>query len=118
MAKILQFKRATQAVATTSEANALLEDVEDDISAIVNDYSLTSANRRWLLENMLMNIDDKLEEYKRELDRAERKLESLAQSGEKEIEAAYNEYIACVTDMTHSVRNLTKKTLKTQKRQN
>ena len=56
---------------------------------------------------MLMDIDDKLESYKRELDQAERKLESLVKASEKEIEAAYGEYIARVTHLTRSVKNIT-----------
>jgi hypothetical protein len=115
MGKVLEFKRVTKGVEEAKLAHALLEDIDDDIGAIVNDYSLTPANRRWLLENMLMDIDDQLEGYKRELERAEMKLAALVETGAKEIEAAYNEYIACVTDMTHSVRTLTRKALKTQK---
>src|SRR5450759_723231 len=91
MAKILEFKRKLEV--KEAEVPPALEDMDDEISAIVNDYSLTPANRRWLLENMLMDINDKLEAYKLELERAERKLEALVLTGEKEIEAAYNEYI-------------------------
>ena len=108
MGKVLEFKKITRKIKELHQIQTLLEDVDDDISAIVNDYSLTPANRRWLLENMLMDIDDKLEQYKRELDQAERKLELLVKASEKEIEAAYNEYIARVTSLTVSVKNATK----------
>jgi len=111
MGKVLEFKKITQKIKELHQIQTLLEDVDDDISAIVNDYSLTPANRRWLLENMLMDIDDKLEEYKRELDLAERKLEALVKASEKEIETAYNEYIARVNSLTHSVKNITRKKL-------
>ena len=111
MGKVLEFKKITQKIKELHQIQALLEDVDDDISAIVNDFSLTPANRRWLLENMLMDIDEKLEEYKRELDQAERKLEALVRASEKEIEAAYQEYIARVTSLTNSVKSLTRKDL-------
>ena len=114
MGKVLEFKKLSQKIKELHQIQNLLEDVDDDISAIVNDYSLTPANRRWLLENMLMDIDDKLEEYKRELDLAERKLEALVKASEKEIEAAYNEYIARVTSLTNSVKSITKKNLQHQ----
>jgi hypothetical protein len=109
MGKVIEFKKVTQKIRELHQIQNLLEDVNDDISAIANDHSLTPANRRWLLENMLMDIDEKLEQYKRELDLAERKLEALVRSSEKEIEAAYHEYIARVTSLTESVKNLTRK---------
>lgn len=108
MGKVLEFRKITQKIKELHQIQALLEDVDDDISAIVNDYSLTPANRRWLLENMLMDIDDKLEQYKQELNQAERKLELLVRASEQEIEATYNEYIARVTNLTISVKNATK----------
>ena len=109
MGKILQFKQASKETRELQGIKVLIEDVDDDISAIVNDFSLTPANRRWLLENMLMDIDDKLEQYKHELDQAERKLEALVKASEKEIEAAYIEYISRVKNLTRSVENITKK---------
>jgi Mg2+ and Co2+ transporter CorA len=108
MGKVLEFRKITQKIKELHQIQALLEDVDDDISAIVNNYSLTPANRRWLLENMLMDIDDRLEQYKQDLNQAERKLELLVRASEKEIEAAYNEYIARVTSLTISVKNATK----------
>jgi t-SNARE complex subunit (syntaxin) len=115
MGKVLEFKKITQKIRELHQIQTLLEDVDDDISAIVNDYSLTPANRRWLLENMLMDIDDKLEQYKHELDQAERKLESLVRASEREIEAAYHEYIARLTNLTVSVKNATKSKMVQQK---
>jgi len=114
MGKVIEFKKISQKIKELHQIQTILEDVDDDISSIVNDHSLTPANRRWLLENMLMDIDEKLEGYKRELDLAERKLEALVKASEKEIEAAYQEYIARVTSLTHSVRNMTKKNLQRQ----
>ena len=108
MGKVLEFKKVARKIRELQQIQTLLEDVNDDISAIVNDYSLTPANRRWLLENMLMDIDDRLEQYKRELDLAERKLEALVKTSEQEIETAYKEYIARVTSLTQSVKSITK----------
>lgn len=108
MGKVIEFKKITRKIWELHQIQNLLEDVDDDISAIANDHSLTPANRRWLLENMLMDIDDKLEHYKRELDLAERKLEALVRASEQEIEAAYSEYIARVASLTESVKNVTK----------
>jgi septal ring factor EnvC (AmiA/AmiB activator) len=108
MGKILQFKKIAPAVQEMREIEALLAEVDDDISAIVNDFSLTPANRRWLLENMLMDIDDKLEHYKQQLHQAERRLALLVKASEQEIEAAYSEYIACVKQLTHSVNTVAK----------
>ena len=108
MAKILPFRR------TKKEANQKIESVIDkaymdhDISAILNDYSLTPANRHWILENMLMNIDDQLEEHKRELERAERKLEALVRSAEMEIIQAYSEFERSVRGITQEVKKLTR----------
>jgi dGTP triphosphohydrolase len=108
MGKILQFKKVAPAEKEMRDIETLIAEVDDDISAIVNDFSLTPANRRWLLENMLMDIDDKLEHYKQELHQAERKLAILVKASEKEIEAAYSQYIACVKQLTHSVNNVAK----------
>jgi hypothetical protein len=114
MGKVLEFTKIKQKDKELDQIRTFEDDANDEISAIVNDYSLTPANRRWLLENMLMNIDDKLEEYRRELELAERKLAALVKASEKEIEAAYNEYIARVTSLTDSVKNVTKQGLQRQ----
>jgi hypothetical protein len=108
VAKILEFKRVAQQTVKTSEMKFAPAEVEDDISAVVNDYSLTPANRRWILENMLMNIDERLEEYKKELEKAERKLDALVKAAEKEISAAYSEFHARVGGMTDAVKKLTR----------
>jgi phage-related protein len=108
MAKILEFRRvAKQEVQKMHEIHVDADDSADDISAVINDYSLTPANRRWILENMLMDIDDQLEAYKKELKKAERKLETLVKAAEKEIAAAYSEFNAHVGGMTHVVKKLT-----------
>ncbi|HBG05938.1 MAG: hypothetical protein A2075_03980 [Geobacteraceae bacterium GWC2_58_44] len=108
MAKILLFRRVKQAVAKRNNTEVQIPDIEDDISAIINDYSLTPARKHWILENMLMNMDDQLEEYKKELEKAERKLEALVKSAKKDIATAYSEFEADVRGMTHAVKNLTR----------
>ena len=106
MAKIIPFKKMQQAIKKRRDAEAHLQVLEDDISAILNDYSLTPANRRWKLENMLMNVDEQLEQYKKELERAERKLEAVVHSAEKEIADAYSEFDSEVRGMTRAVKRL------------
>jgi hypothetical protein len=107
MAKILPFRRKQEAKKQNEDLIDMLE-VDDDISAIMNDYSLTPANRRWILENMLMNIDDQLEQYKRELEKAERKLDALVRAAEREIVKAYSEFETHVAGITQEVRKLTR----------
>lgn len=108
MAKILEFKRVARKVETPDATKVKAGDVEDDISAVLNDFSLTPANRRWILENMLMDMDDQLVHYTRELEKAEKRLETLVKSAEKEIAAAYSEYTSQVEGMTRAVKKLTK----------
>lgn len=108
MGKVLPFKRVKQAVKALQEPALDARRFDDDISAIINDYSLTPSNRHWILENMLMNIDEQLEEYKNELERAERKLEALVKSAETEIATAYNDFETQVQGMTKAVRKLTR----------
>jgi protoporphyrinogen oxidase len=107
MAKIIEFRKVQREMKKAKETKSEADGLADDISAIINDYSLTPANRRWILENMLMDVDDQLEQYKRELEEAERKMESLVKAAEKEIEAAYGEFNAHVLGLTHSVKKLT-----------
>jgi len=107
--KILQFRKIKQKIKELNHIHPSQDELDEEIGAIVNDHSLTPANRRWLLENMLMDLDDRLEDYKRELDLAERKLEALVRASEREIEAAYSEYFDRVTQLTHCVKNLTQK---------
>lgn len=116
MAKVLTFTKGGKTAASpqviapqAQQSSPDLPDheVEDQISAITNDHSLTPANRRWLLENLLMDIDDQLEEYKREMDLAEQKLEAQVQASEREIAVAYQEYIDRMATLTAAVKQLT-----------
>jgi len=107
MGKVISFKKAQQAIKKRRDAEAHLRGTEDDISAILNDYSLSPANRRWKLENMLMNVDEQLEQYRKDLEKAERKLDALVASAEKEITRAYGEFEVQVRGMTRAIRKLT-----------
>jgi len=107
MGKVLQFRRVKQEVKGSNFRMIALDGLDDDVSSIVNDYSLTPANRHWLLENMLMNVDDQLERYKKELEQAERKLDKVVQAAEEEIAAAYSEFTSRVGGLTKAVRRLT-----------
>ena len=107
MAKILSFSKMQQAIKKRRDTEAHLQGIEDDISSILNDYSLSPANRRWKLENMLMNVDEQLELYKKELEKAERKLDAVVTSAEKEIAKAYGEFEIQVRGMTRAVKKLT-----------
>jgi len=107
MAKIISFEKMQQAIKKRRETEALLQSTEDDITAILNDYSLTPANRRWKLENMLMNVDEQLDQYRKELEAAERKLNALVAGAEGEIARAYGEFEAKVRGMTIAVKKLT-----------
>lgn len=109
MAKILQFRRTKQEAKVKHVPALEPDEFEDDVNAILNDYTLTPANRRWLLENMLMDIDDQLEEYRRELEKAERKLQRMVTSAEKDIESAYREFDEHVRGMTSAVKKLTRR---------
>ena len=107
MGKILEFNSARKQVKKHYDASEPNIEADDSISAILNDHSLTVANRHWLLENLLMNIDEQLEAYRKELDRAESRLDTLVKSAEKEIASAYREFNAHLGVMTHAVRKLT-----------
>jgi F0F1-type ATP synthase membrane subunit b/b' len=107
MGKVLEFRRVKQEVKKPQEILLEMDDLEEAITEILNDYSLTPANRRWILENMLMDIDEQLEEYKRDLERAEKRLDKLVESAETDIVAAYAEFEAHVRGMTHAVEKLT-----------
>ncbi|WP_224983914.1 hypothetical protein [Geomonas agri] len=107
MAKIISLEKTRQAIKKRREAEALLRGTEDDITAILNDYSLTPANRRWKLENMLMDVDEQLEQYRKDLEAAERKLNALVARAEGEIARAYGEFESKVSGMTMAVRKLT-----------
>ena len=106
MAKILQFKRMKKEVEELTKVDHKVDDIEGYVSAVIENYSLTVANRHWILENMLMDIDDQLEGYKKELEEAEKRLDTMVRLAEKEIEAAYCEFNAHVGGMTHAVKKL------------
>ncbi len=108
MAKILEFKRRVkQQIETPTVVDQDVDGIGEYINSVISDYSLTVANRHWLLENMLMDIDDRLEGYKKELEEAEKKLTALVDCAEKEIIAAYSEFNAHVGGMTRAVKKLT-----------
>lgn len=107
MAKILSMQKMRQTIQKRRDAEEQLRSTEDDITAILNDHSLTPAHRRWKLENMLMNIDEQLEEFKKELEEAEGKLNELVVSAEADITEAYAQFEAKVRGMTRAVRKLT-----------
>lgn len=107
MAKIISFEKMKQAIKKRRETEALLQSTEDDITAILNDYSLTPANRRWKLENMLMDVDEQLDQYRKELEAAERKLNALVAGAEGEIARAYGEFEVKVRGMTIAIKKLT-----------
>lgn len=110
MAKILEFKRRVKQEPVVVERAPVEPDgLEEEILAIVNDYSLTPHNRRWLLENMLMEIDEQLEEYKKELEQAEQKLDKVVKAAEREITTAYGEFETHVNHMTKAVKKLTRR---------
>jgi len=107
MAKIISFQKMKQAIQIRKDTEQLTRDAEDDISSILNDYSLTPAHRRWKLENMLMNVDEQLEQYRKELEAAERRLNAVVASAENDIARAYGEFGARVRGMTRAVQKLT-----------
>lgn len=109
MAKILEFKRITARL--KAELRHLQEthpESDDAIDRIVNDPSLTPAQRRWMLENLLMDLDEKLQDYKNELELAEKRLERVVSASQRQIEAAYAEYLDRITQLTGQVHDLTR----------
>jgi len=106
MAKVISFQKMKQAIQKRKDTEQELQDTEDDISAILNDCSLSPAQRRWKLENMLMNVDEQLGQYKKELETAERKLNAVVASAENEIVRAYGEFEAKVRGMARAVEKL------------
>ena len=107
MAKILEFKRMHIQVENLKEIDIETDDISAYVHSIMNDCSLTVANRHWILENALMNINEKLDEYKIELEKAELRLNTLVTSAELEISAAYTEFNAHIAGMTRAVKSLT-----------
>ncbi|GFO67508.1 hypothetical protein GMLC_10870 [Geomonas limicola] len=109
MAKILEFKKITAHLkAELQHFRESRPETDDEISRIVNDPSLTPAQRRWLLENLLMDLDEKLEAYKHELELAEKRLERVVKASERQIEAAYAEYLGRIARLTEQVHDLTR----------
>jgi len=110
MAKILEFKKI--AATLKAELQHLREShpgADDEIERIVNDPSLTPAQRRWLLENLLMDLDEKLQGYKHELELAEKRLERVVNASQRQIELAYAEYLDRISQLTGQVNDLTRK---------
>jgi hypothetical protein len=107
MGKVLEFKRRNSAVINSYDTKIHVDESDDAISAIINNTSLTVANRHWLLENLLMDMDDQLEAFRQELERAESRLNTLVNTAELEIAQAYHEYDARLGVMTRAVRKLT-----------
>ncbi|WP_183353591.1 hypothetical protein [Geomonas silvestris] len=105
MAKILEFKRITARLKAELKQHP---ESDDAIDRIVNDPSLPPAQRRWLLENLLMDLDEKLQEYKHELELAEKRLERVVSASQRQIEAAYAEYLDRITKLTGQVHDLTR----------
>ena len=106
MAKVISLQKMKQAIAKRKESEAKIRGTEDEIARIVNDYSLTSAHRHWKLENLLMNMDDQLEQYKRELESAERTLNKMVAAAENDILKAHDEYESRVRVLTRAVEKL------------
>lgn len=107
MVNLIHFKEMKQVIQRRKETAAELQGTEDVISEIINDYSLTPAHRRWKLENMLMNVDDQLEQYRKELEVAELTLNALVSAAENEMVRAYGEFEAKARVMTRAVEKLT-----------
>jgi hypothetical protein len=107
MGKVLEFKRVEKEVKDLQYFDIETDGIGQYIEAVMNDYSLTVANRHWILQNMLMDMDDQLAGYSRELNEAEKKLDTLVQAAEQEIAAAYSEFYAHVGGLTQAVKNLT-----------
>ncbi|GFO53505.1 hypothetical protein GMSM_05120 [Geomonas sp. Red276] len=109
MAKILEFTRFRRPAAETPApvADRNPDGLALDVEAIMSDYSLSPANRRWILESMLFEIDEQLDVYRRELEQAERKLNATVQAAEHEIAVAYAEFETQVRGMTAKVKKLT-----------
>jgi hypothetical protein len=107
MGKVLPFKRIDREFPAPTSAEADTDDLESYIGSILGDCSLTVANRYWILENLLMDLDDQLEEYRRSLEVAEKRLELQVQDAERQIAAAYFEFNDHVSTMTQAVKRLT-----------
>lgn len=107
MAKVISLQKMKQAMAKRKESEAEVQGTEDEITRIINDCSLTPAHRHWKLENLLMNMDDQLEQYKKDLEIAERTLDTLVAAAENDILQAYDEFETRVRVLTRAVQKLT-----------
>lgn len=107
MAKVISLQKMKHAIAKRKESEAEIRGTEDEIARIINDCSLTPAHRHWKLENLLMNMDDQLEQYKRELQIAERALNTVVAAAENDILQAYDEFESRVRVLTRAVEKLT-----------
>lgn len=90
MGKVIPFTKIKKNTSAQKESATVAVGF-DRIHAILNDDSLSAAERNWILENMLMQIDEQLEQHKREVEKAERKLHDLVQAAEQEIASASRE---------------------------
>jgi|GEM_PF-1768026 len=107
MGKVLPFNRIRKEVEAEEAPEVEIDDFESYIGSILGDCSLTIANRYWIMENLLMDIDEQLAEYRKSLDVAERILEMQVQAAEREIAAAYLEFNEQVDSMTRAVKKFT-----------
>lgn len=107
MAKIISLQKVRQAIQKRRETEEQLRDTEDVITAIMNDHSLAHNVKRFRLENMLMNVDEQLEQYKKEMETAERTLNAMVAVAERDIARAYGEFEAQMRGMTLAIRKLT-----------
>lgn len=107
MAKVISLQKVRQAIQKRRETEEQLRDTEDVITAIMNDHSLAHSVKRFRLENMLMNVDEQLELYRKEMESAERTLNAMVAAAERDISRAYGEFEAQMRGMTLAVRKLT-----------
>lgn len=91
MGKVIPFRKIKKNTLVQKESVTVAVGF-DRIHAILNDDSLSPAERNWVLENMLMQIDEQLEQHKREVEKAERKLHDLVQAAEQEIASVSREH--------------------------
>ena len=78
MGKVIPFRKVKQQKQPRDVAM-------DGLGAIVNDDSLTAAQRHLILERMLADIDEQLDRSHKELEKAESTLNALVSSAEQSI---------------------------------
>lgn len=91
MGKVIPFRKIKKDTPTRTETMTVELGFER-IHAILDDDSLTAAERHWILENMLLQIEEQLEQHQKELEKAERKLHDLVQAAEQNIASASLEH--------------------------